>query len=188
MEFVLGEGEAAFYGPKIDFIGSDALGREFQASTVQLDFNMPERFNLACIDEQGDRERVVMIHCVIAGSVERSFVLLLEHYGGNFPVWLAPEQAVVLPISEKFTTYAQKVVDGLSAKGVRVRLNAENESLGKRIRASEMSKIPYILIVGEREEADAQVAVRRYGEGDQGVMNHDEFTQKITAEISSRRG
>ncbi len=188
VEFVLGEGEAAFYGPKIDFIGSDALGREFQASTVQLDFNMPERFNLACIDEQGDRERVVMIHCAIAGSVERSFVLLLEHYGGNFPVWLAPEQAVVLPISEKFTTYAQKVVDGLSAKGVRVRLNAENESLGKRIRASEMSKIPYILIVGEREEADAQVAVRRYGEGDQGVMNQDEFTQKITAEISSRRG
>lgn len=186
VEFELGTGEAAFYGPKIDFIGSDALGREFQASTVQLDFNMPERFDLACIDESGNRETVVMIHCAIAGSVERSIVLLLEHFGGNFPVWLAPQQVAVLPISEKFINYADKITADLRKIGIRVELSGENESLGKRIRAAEVRKTPYILIVGEREEAEGTVAVRKYGEGDLGAMKADEFTKKITSTIKQR--
>lgn len=186
VEFELGEGEAAFYGPKIDFIGSDALGREFQASTVQLDFNMPERFDLACIDESGARETVVMIHCAIAGSVERSIVLLLEHFGGNFPVWLAPQQVAVLPISEKFIEYADKITTKLKEQGVRVDVSAENESLGKRIRSAEVRKIPYTLIVGEKEVADEMVAVRRFGEGDLGAMKADEFAEKIAKEIDNR--
>lgn len=185
-EYILGDGEAAFYGPKIDFIGSDALGREFQASTIQLDFNMPERFDLACIDEGGNREVVVMIHCAIAGSVERSIVLLLEHFGGNFPVWLAPQQVVVLPISEKFISYAEEVTTYLKNQGVRVELSAENESLGKRIRLAELKKVPYIIIVGEREAAERTVAVRRFGKGDVGAMKLDEFTEKIISEISQR--
>lgn len=185
-EFILGEGEAAFYGPKIDFIGKDALGREFQASTIQLDFNMPERFDLTCIDESGNRETVVMIHCAINGSLERSIVLLLEHYGGNLPVWLSPDQVTVLPISEKFVEYAEKVTTKLKIAGVRVRMNAENESLGKRIRGAEVMKIPYTLIVGEREMADGSVAVRRYGEGDQGTMSLEDFTHNITEAIKQR--
>lgn len=185
-DFVLGEGEAAFYGPKIDFIGSDALGREFQASTIQLDFNMPERFELACTDEQGQKETVTMIHCAIAGSLERSIVLLLEHYAGAFPAWLAPEQVRVLPISEKVAEYAQKVHEDLRQAGIRVELDANNESLGKRIRAAEMYKIPYTLVVGEREAADGNVAVRSYHQGDQGVMKAEEFVEKITTEIKQR--
>lgn len=185
-EYMLGVGEAAFYGPKIDFIGSDALGREFQASTIQLDFNMPERFDLACIDEAGSREQVVMIHCAIAGSLERSIVLLIEHYGGAFPVWLAPEQVRLLPVSEKFVDYARTVRDRLSEAGVRVELDSSNESLGKKIRAAEMYKVPYTLILGEREVESANVAVRRYGQGDQGTMKVEEFVAKITTEISER--
>ncbi len=185
-EYISGDGEAAFYGPKIDFIGSDALGREFQASTIQLDFNMPERFDLACIDEGGNREVVVMIHCAIAGSVERSIVLLLEHFGGNFPVWLAPQQVVVLPISEKFISYAEEVTTYLKDQGVGVELSAENESLGKRIRLAELKKVPYIIIVGEREAAERTVAVRKFGKGDVGAMKLDEFTEKIISEISQR--
>lgn len=186
VEFSLGVGEAAFYGPKIDFIGSDALGREFQASTVQLDFNMPERFGLACIDERGNRETVVMIHCAIAGSVERSVVILLEHFGGRLPVWIAPQQVVVLPISEKYTKYAEKITTILGASGVRVGLNDENESLGKRIRATEIKKIPYALIVGDKEETTGSVAVRKYGEGDLGVIKLNDFNKRIIKEINQR--
>lgn len=185
-EYMLGVGEAAFYGPKIDFIGSDALGREFQASTIQLDFNMPERFDLVCIDEAGSREQVVMIHCAIAGSLERSIVLLIEHYGGAFPVWLAPEQVRLLPVSEKFVDYARTVRDRLSEAGVRVELDSSNESLGKKIRAAEMYKVPYTLILGEREVESGNVAVRRYGQGDQGTMKAEDFVAKITTEISER--
>ncbi len=185
-EYIDGTGEAAFYGPKIDFIGSDALGREFQASTIQLDFNMPARFNLACIDEGGNREQVVMIHCAIAGSLERSIVLLIEHYGGAFPVWLAPEQVRVIPVSEKFTSYAQTVADRLRQVGVRVATDLSSESLGKRIRNAEIYKIPYTLVVGERETEADSVSVRRYGEGDQGVVKVNDFVAKITTEITER--
>lgn len=188
VDFALGEGEAAFYGPKIDFIGSDALGREFQASTVQLDFNMPERFELTCTDESGQKETVTMIHCAIAGSLERSIVLLLEHYAGAFPTWLAPEQVRVLPISEKAAEYAQKVYQELRQAHVRVELDDNNESLGKRIRSAELYKVPYTLVVGEREAAEGSVAIRSYHNGDQGVLKIDEFVEKITTEISTRRG
>jgi threonyl-tRNA synthetase len=187
VEYVLGEGEAAFYGPKIDFIGSDALGREFQASTIQLDFNMPERFDLASIDEGGNRETVVMIHCAIAGSLERSLVLLLEHFGGSFPTWLAPQQVAVLPISEKFVKYAEEITTKLQSRRVRAELSAENESLGKRIRLAEIKKVPYIIIAGEREVADNTVAVREFGKGDIGVVKFEEFLENVTSEIEQRK-
>lgn len=182
VDYIAGEGEAAFYGPKIDFIGSDALGREFQASTIQLDFNMPERFKLACIDEQGQKETVVMIHCAIAGSLERSIVLLLEHYAGALPVWLAPEQVRVIPVSEKVTEYAESVTRQLTDAGIRVALSNENESLGKRIRQGEILKVPYLLIVGEKEASTDKVSVRKYGSGDEGQQLISEFVVRVTTE------
>jgi threonyl-tRNA synthetase len=182
VDYIAGEGEAAFYGPKIDFIGSDALGREFQASTIQLDFNMPERFELACIDEQGQKETVVMIHCAIAGSLERSIVLLLEHYAGALPVWLAPEQVRVIPVSEKVAAYAESVTRQLTGAGIRVALSDENESLGKRIRQGEILKVPYLLIVGEKEASTDKVSVRKYGTGDEGQQLISEFVVRVTTE------
>lgn len=182
VDYIAGEGEAAFYGPKIDFIGSDALGREFQASTIQLDFNMPERFKLACIDEQGQKETVVMIHCAIAGSLERSIVLLLEHYAGALPVWLAPEQVRVIPVSEKVAAYAESVTRQLTGAGIRVALSDENESLGKRIRQGEILKVPYLLIVGEKEASTDKVSVRKYGTGDEGQQLISEFVVRVTTE------
>ncbi|MFO0955785.1 MAG: threonine--tRNA ligase [Candidatus Saccharibacteria bacterium] len=182
VDYIAGEGEAAFYGPKIDFIGSDALGREFQASTIQLDFNMPERFELACIDEQGQKETVVMIHCAIAGSLERSIVLLLEHYAGALPVWLAPEQVRVIPVSEKVSEYAELVTRQLTDAGIRVALSDENESLGKRIRQGEMLKVPYLLIVGEKEASTDMVSVRKYGKGDEGQQLISQFVVRMTTE------
>ncbi len=186
-EPMTGVGEAAFYGPKIDFIGSDALGREFQASTIQLDFNLPQRFDLACIDEEGSREQVRMIHCAIAGSLERSIVLLLEHYAGAFPTWLSPEQVRVIPVSDKVLDYAQGIEKTLREASVRVVLDASNESLGKRIRAAELNKIPYTLVVGEREVSQGQVAVRHYTRGQEGSIDLSEFVEKITSEIKERR-
>ncbi len=182
VDFMPGVGEAAFYGPKIDFIGSDALGREFQASTIQLDFNMPGRFGLACIDEQGQREQPVMVHCAIAGSLERTIVLLLEHYAGALPTWLAPEQVRIIPVSENYVEYAEKVRQELVQEGMRVSVSAENESLGKRIRQAELTKVPYVLVVGEKELEGQTVAVRKYGEGDQGSELISDFVEKITSD------
>jgi len=185
--YEMGEGDAAFYGPKIDFMGSDALGREFQASTIQLDFNMPERFKLSCTDETGSKETVVMIHCAITGSLERTIVLLLEHTGGVFPLWLSPEQVRVIPISEKVDEYAKEVLQKLQQSGLRAKLDGSAESLGKRIRAAEVMKTPYTLVVGEREAADKLVAIRQYGAGDQGTLNLDEFVSKVHTEMTSRK-
>lgn len=187
VECMPGVGEAAFYGPKIDFIGSDALGREFQASTIQLDFNLPRRFDLACIDEKGTREQVTMIHCAIAGSLERSIVLLLEHYAGAFPTWLAPEQVRIIPVSDNSLDYAQTIRKALREVSVRVELDASNESLGKRIRAAELYKVPYTLVVGEREASERQVAVRHYHRGQEGLLGIPEFVEKITTEIKERQ-
>lgn len=185
-DFIDGAGEAAFYGPKLDFIGTDSLGRQLQVGTIQLDFNMPTNFDLSCINEKGESERVVMIHCAIAGSIERCLALLIEHFAGALPVWLAPTQVEIIPVSEKYSDYAKQVLSKLSSAGVRTLVSDSDESLGKRIRAAELMKVPYVLVVGEKESDTSTVAVRKYGEGDKGVIKLTEFVEKITTEISSR--
>lgn len=183
-----GVGEAAFYGPKLDFMAKDALGREHQVATIQLDFNQPERFDLFCINEQGEQERVVMIHAAIMGSIERFLSVLIEHTGGNFPVWLSPVQAVVLPISEKHTEFAQSVIEQIRADipGARIEIDDRNESVGKRIREHAGQKIPYLLVVGDKEMESNAVAVRARGDTDMGTMPISDFTKKLDEDISNK--
>jgi threonyl-tRNA synthetase len=179
-------GEAALYGPKIDFLAKDSLGRSHQLATIQLDMNQPERFDLFCINEKGERERIVMIHAAIMGSIERFLAVAIEHFGGAFPVWLAPVQVAILPISDKFSAYGKKVHDALVARGLRSEFGDANESLGKRIRAAEMMKIPYVLVVGEKEEKDETVAVRSR-KGDEGALELERFIKNIEREIAEKK-
>jgi threonyl-tRNA synthetase len=181
-----GIGEANFYGPKLDFMAKDALGREHQVATIQLDMNQPERFDLTCVNEKGEHERIVMIHAAIMGSLERFMAVAIEHFAGAFPTWLAPVQAIVLPIGEKFSKYGRKVHDELLAAGIRSEWNEPTESLGKRIRTAEMMKIPYVLVVGEKEEKDGAVAVRSR-KGDEGAIDLKKFLAKITEEIAKKK-
>ncbi len=168
-------GEAAFYGPKIDFMAHDSLRREWQVATIQLDMNQPERFDLYCIDESGKKERIVMIHAAIMGSIERFLSILIEHYAGVFPFWLAPVQVAILPVSEKFQEYAESILQNLHEHDIRAELDASNETLGKKIRAAELQKIPYLLVIGQREQESYTVSVRERGIGDLGAMTVDEF-------------
>ena len=184
-----GIGEAAFYGPKLDFMGKDAIGREHQVATIQLDMNMPERFDLFCVNDAGEHERIVMIHAAIMGSIERFLSVIIEHFAGAFPVWLAPVQAAVVPVSDAFAEYGMRTRDALIAAGIRAEFAPADESLGKRIRTAEMAKIPYILVVGEKESAAGTVNVRgRKGTAEeQGVeMPLEAFTERVSGEISRR--
>lgn len=186
--YVRTEGEAAFYGPKMDLIAKDSLGREWQLSTIQLDFNMPQRFELEYIGSDGQKHTPVMIHSAIVGSPERFLGILIEHYAGAFPAWLSPVQAVVIPVSEeKFGDYARLVQKKLNALGVRAKVDTSEESLGKRIRAAEKQKTPYILVVGEKEVASNSVAVRARDGEKQDVMKTDDFVKKITEEIRKKK-
>lgn len=180
-----GVGEAAFYGPKLDFIAKDALNREWQVATIQLDMNQPERFDLVCVNEKGERERIVMIHAAIMGSIERFLSIFIEHFAGAFPVWLSPVQATVLPIGEKFSDYGKKIHEALIEAGIRAEWNDPNESLGKRIRAAEMMKIPYLLVVGEKEEGNKTVNVRSR-KGDEGEMSTAKLIEQILGETKKR--
>lgn len=180
------EGEAAFYGPKLDFMVRDALGRKWQLGTIQVDYNLPERFELEYVDSDNSRKRPVMIHRAPFGSMERFVAVLLEHCGGNLPLWLAPTQVKVLPISEKFQPYAHEVAKELKAKGVRIEVDERNEKIGKLIRDTELEKVPYMLIIGEKEVNDRTVAVRRHGLGDQGVVSIDAFAAQIKEEVDSK--
>jgi threonyl-tRNA synthetase len=185
-----GIGEAAFYGPKLDFMGKDAIGRIHQLATIQIDMTQPERFDLFCINENGDRERIVMIHAAIMGSIERFLSVIIEHFAGAFPVWLAPVQATIVPVGEKFSEYGRKVYEELLAAGIRAEFSEATESLGKRIREAEMMKIPHILVVGEKEEAAGKVAVRSRGvqqEGGVVPMPLQEFLRMIDGEIKTRQ-
>jgi len=174
--FFIGAGEANFYGPKLDFMASDSLGREWQVATIQLDMNLPKRFELSYVNADGKDEEVVMIHAAIMGSIERFTSILIEHTGGEFPAWLAPVQAVVLPIGEKFSQYAADVTKTLKQAGIRVSLDDSNESLGKRIRHAETQKTPYILVVGEKEVAAKTVSVRHRGNPEQTSQTVEEFS------------
>jgi threonyl-tRNA synthetase len=180
-----GIGEAAFYGPKLDFMGKDAIGREHQVATIQLDMVQPERFDLFCINEKGEQERIVMVHAAIMGSIERFLSVIIEHFAGAFPVWLAPVQATVIPVGEKFSAYGKKVYDALEAAGIRAEFSEANESLGKRIRATEMMKVPYILVVGEKEEINGTVNVRDRA-GEEKEIALVDFVKKIEREIKEK--
>lgn len=177
-------GEAAFYGPKLDFMVRDALRRRWQLGTVQLDYQLPERFGLEYTGEDNQKHRPVMIHRAPFGSLERFIAILLEHTGGKLPVWLAPDQVAILPISEKYAAYADKVYQTLIDKGIRGFVDHRDEKIGKKIRDAELSKIPYMLIVGEKEQLENKVAVRRQGIGDQGSMPMEKLVQTIVEDIS----
>jgi threonyl-tRNA synthetase len=182
-----GLGEAAMYGPKIDFIAKDSLGRTWQIATIQLDFNQPKNFDLFCINEKGEKEPIVMIHCAIMGSLERFISILIEHYAGAFPVWLAPVQAVVLPIGENHRAFAQEVREMLRKKNIRAELDASNESLGKRVRNAKVRKIPYLLVIGDKEVEAKSVALEHRSEGSLGTQSLDRCIDILEQAIASKR-
>lgn len=179
------KGEAAFYGPKLDFMVRDALGRSWQLGTIQVDYQLPQRFELEYVGSDNQRHRPVMIHRAPFGSLERFVAVLIEHCAGNFPLWLAPDQIVVMPISERFNDYAKQVYDKLKAQDIRGLLDDRDEKIGRKIRDAETKKIPYMLIVGEREVAEGRVSIRRHGKGDQGSVLVDEFVQQFKEECAA---
>ncbi|MGI6545659.1 MAG: threonine--tRNA ligase [Fastidiosipilaceae bacterium] len=185
-DFVINEGDGAFYGPKIDFHLEDSLGRSWQCGTIQLDFQMPERFELEYIGADGERHRPIIIHRVAFGSIERFIGILIEHFAGKFPTWLAPVQVKVLPISEKYFEYAENVTESLSRQGIRVEMDRRDEKLGYKIRAAQTEHVPYMLIVGAKEEEEGGVSVRARDAGDQGSMRTDAFIDLVLQQIKSR--
>lgn len=187
LAYQINEGEGAFYGPKIDFHLRDSLGRSWQCGTIQLDFVMPENFDLTYIGEDGAKHRPVMIHRVIFGSIERFIGILTEHYAGAFPLWLAPVQVKVLSVASRHVPYAKEVAKRLDECGIRVEVDEENERVGYKIRKGEMEKVPYLLVVGDQEVSSNTVSVRKRGVGDQGSMNLDEFIMSLRQEIEQKR-
>jgi threonyl-tRNA synthetase len=180
------EGEAAFYGPKIDFVVKDVLGREWQLGTVQVDFNLPVRFGLSYTGADGKAHVPVMIHRAPFGSLERFTGVLIEHFAGDFPVWIAPEQARILPVSEKVADYARSVVAEMTAKGIRATADLSPEKLGAKIRLAQVEKVPYMIVIGPKEEAAGQLSIRSRQRGDEGAVAKDEFIQRIETEIRDR--
>ena len=178
-------GEAAFYGPKLDFMVRDAIGRKWQLGTIQVDYNLPERFELEYTGDDNAKHRPVMIHRAPFGSMERFVAVLIEHTAGKFPLWLTPDQVVVLPISEKFNDYAFEIAKELNAQDVRVQVDDRNEKIGRKIRDNELKRIPFMLIVGEKEAENGEVSVRRQGEGDKGTMKVAEFAKLVTDEVNA---
>ena len=183
-DYVINEGDGAFYGPKIDFHLEDCLGRTWQCGTIQLDFLMPEKFDLTYIGEDGNKHRPVMIHRVIFGSIERFIGILIEHYAGAFPTWLAPVQAKILPIADRNNEYAYRLAKEMSENGLRVEVDDRNEKIGYKIRQGQLGKLPYMLIVGDKEENDKAVAVRKRSEGDIGAVSVEQFLRDVLAEIA----
>jgi threonyl-tRNA synthetase len=181
-EFQLNPGDGAFYGPKIDFHVTDALGRSWQCGTCQVDFFMPERFDLSYTDPDDVQQRPVMIHRALLGSMERFAGILIEHHAGRFPVWLAPVQAIVLPVADRHNEYAERVAGELREAGVRVGIDLRSESVGKKIRDAELGRYPYMLVVGDREQEGGAVAVRAHEEGELGAMPVGEFAERVRGE------
>ncbi len=178
-------GEAAFYGPKLDFMVKDAIGRRWQLGTIQVDYNLPERFDLEYTGADNQKHRPVMIHRAPFGSMERFVAVLIEHTGGKFPLWLTPDQVVILPISDKYNDYAHEIAKQLFEKDIRVLVDDRNEKIGRKIRDNELKRIPYLLIVGEKEVENGEVSVRKQGEGDKGSMKISNFAEMITGEVES---
>ncbi|QYA23981.1 threonine--tRNA ligase [Gramella sp. MT6] len=185
LNYIIETGEAAFYGPKLDFMVKDALGRSWQLGTIQVDYNLPERFDLTYKGSDNESHRPVMIHRAPFGSMERFIAILLEHTGGNFPLWLMPEQAIILSLSEKYEKYSQKVLTLLENNEIRALVDNRSETIGKKIREAEVNKFPYMLIVGEQEANDGTISVRKHSEGDLGTMKIEDFANLINSEINS---
>ena len=185
MSYEVDEGGGAFYGPKIDLKIKDALGRPWQLGTVQFDFNLPERFDLTYVGDDGKNHRPYMVHRALLGSIERFFGILIEHYAGAFPLWLAPEQVRILPISDKALDYARKTQAALREAGFRVDVDISAEKLGAKIREATLQKVPYQVVVGPRDEANGTISVRSRVEGDLGAMQLPEFVAKLRAEMAS---
>ncbi len=186
LKTVVEYGEAAFYGPKLDFMVKDAIGRKWQLGTIQVDYNLPERFELEYTGSDGQKHRPVMIHRAPFGSLERFVAVLLEHTGGKLPLWLTPDQVTVLPVSEKFADYAKKVCDLMNNSDIRASIDDRNETIGKRIRESEMKRVPYIVIVGEKEMTEGTVSVRKQGGQDEGSMSVENFIERINREVADQ--
>jgi threonyl-tRNA synthetase len=182
---VVETGEAAFYGPKLDFMVKDAIGRKWQLGTIQVDYNLPERFELEYTGSDNQKHRPVMIHRAPFGSLERFIAVLIEHCGGNFPLWLTPNQYAILPISEKYNDYAKKVSELLNNSDIRGLVDERNEKIGKKIRDNEVNKVPFMLVVGEKEAEEGTVAVREHGKGDIGTMTIEDFAKLIQTTIES---
>ncbi len=185
--FKVNEGDGAFYGPKIDFHLEDSLGRTWQCGTIQLDFQMPEKFDLTYIGEDGQKHRPVMIHRVAFGSIERFIGILTEHFAGSFPIWLAPVQVRVLPISEKHASYGNELTNKLLTLGIRAELDGRNEKIGYKIREARNQRIPYMFVVGDKEMTEGTVAVRKRGAGEIGTMKVDEITFQLMEEIKTKK-
>jgi threonyl-tRNA synthetase len=186
--YTINEGDGAFYGPKIDFDVTDAIGRKWQCATIQLDYQMPERFDLKYIGADNAEHRPVVIHRAIFGSFERFVALLLEHFAGAFPLWLAPVQVILLPIADRHLDYARSVRDQLAGAGLRAELDERQEKIGFKIREAQLQKIPYMLVVGDKEAADGAVAVRRRTGGDQGAQPVAAFIEMALTEAREKRG
>jgi threonyl-tRNA synthetase len=178
-------GEAAFYGPKLDFMVKDAIGRRWQLGTIQVDYNLPERFELEYMGADNQKHRPVMIHRAPFGSMERFVAVLIEHTAGKFPLWLTPDQVAILPISEKYNDYAEKLRSYFEDNDVRAVVDDRNEKIGRKIRDNELKRIPYMLIVGEKEESEGTVSVRKQGAGDEGCMKYEDFAKKICEEVNN---
>ena len=181
------EGEAAFYGPKLDFMFKDAIGREWQLATIQCDFNLPERFDLSYTNEKGEKERPVVIHRAISGSLERFMGVMIEHFAGNFPLWLSPVQITIIPVTEKHFAYAESVKKILSNSNLRVKVLNGNDSLGKRIREAKMQKIPYIIVVGDEEESKDTVTVENRDIGKIGSLKLNNLLIFLESEVQFRK-
>ena len=186
IEYAVNEGDGAFYGPKIDFQLSDSLGRTWQCGTIQLDFQMPERFDLTYVGADNDRHRPIMLHRAIFGSLERFIAILTEHYAGAFPAWLAPVQVAVLPIGANQHGYAADLTGRLASLGLRAELNDGNETIGHKIRAAQLEKVPYMLVIGDKEIANGEVSVRSRRDGELGAVKADDFIKSVLEEIASK--
>ena len=186
LDYTVNEGDGAFYGPKIDFHLEDSIGRTWQCGTIQLDFQLPQRFEMEYVGEDGQKHRPIMVHRVIFGSIERFIGILIEHYAGKFPVWLSPVQVKILPITERQEAYARKLYAEIKTQGIRAELDLRNEKIGYKIREAQMEKVPYMLVLGEKEAQDGLAAVRRRDKGDMGAMPADEFISLIKKEIAEK--
>jgi threonyl-tRNA synthetase len=186
MEWIDGPGEAAFYGPKIDFMGTDAIGRRHQVATIQLDFNQPKNFGLTCINEQGEKEPILMVHCAIMGSIERFLSVIIEHFAGTFPLWLSPVQIAVLPVADRHNDFAYALKKELQEGGLRVEVDDSAESVGKKIRNAEKGKYPVMLVVGDKEMEGGPLTVRYRGQADQEAIEKKLFMEKVLEQVKNR--
>ena len=186
LEYVVNEGDGAFYGPKIDFHLEDSIGRTWQCGTIQLDFQLPQRFELEYVGEDGAKHRPIMVHRVAFGSIERFIGILIEHFAGKFPVWLSPVQVKILAITERQTEYVKELAAKMKDLGIRVETDLRNEKIGYKIREAQMEKVPYMLVVGEKEAEAGLVAVRRRDKGDMGAISADEFIQTVLSDIANK--